>query len=434
MTLLTLPRRDDPTLSVVMVTYGGWEWVLKSLTALVERTDPVYEVILIDNDSPDGTGDRIRDEVKGATLVLNDRNAGFGPAANQGAGLASGRFLCFLNPDALVQPGWLPPMVDVLDSDPLAGAVVPQLVNLDGALQEAGSLVGFDGSTWALGNGDDPNDPQYRFRRYVDFGSAACLLMPRSLFLEIGGFHPAYVPAYCEDVDLCLTLAERGLRTVYEPRSVVRHARSASTDPERAQTLIERNRRILHHRWKDKLAQRPWLDDLPFYPHRIVAARDAEEVDRILLILDRVPSEDPRDPVSRFVYETAGLWPTARITLLANDGNGEVLEKEAQPLRDLGVEVITRVDDWQDWFARRRYHYSVVIVQESANVDRVSEVISETQPQSIRVEAEVLMPRDGSEQNDHEFRRSLIDAMSNLGIEPPEQEASGPRPAEAVLR
>jgi O-antigen biosynthesis protein len=431
MTMLSVPRAADPLVSVVMVTYGGWEWASKSLTALVEHTDPVYEVILVDNASPDGTGDRLRDEVQGVTLVLNDRNAGFGPGANQGAGLASGRFLCFLNPDALVQPGWLSPLVEVLENDPLAGAVVPRLINLDGTLQEAGSLVGFDGSTWALGNGEDPEDFQYRFRRYVDYGSAACLVTPRWLFLEVGGFHPAYVPAYCEDVDLCLTISARGLRTVYQPRSVIRHARSASTDPARAQRLIERNRRILHHRWKEKLALRPWLDDLPFYPHRIIAARDAEELDRILLILDRVPSEDPRDAVSRLVHEMAALWPTARITVMAVDSRDA--QRNAPSLLDRGVEVVTGVDDWEDWFARRRYHYTVAIVQGSENVERFSGVLSETQPQAVRAlfgaehrESEHFTLPHGPGQTDEEFRRSLIDAMAHLGTEPPEREKSVP--------
>src|SRR5918996_2681468 len=437
MTVLSMPRAADPLVSVVMVTYGGWEWAAKSLTALRESTDSVYEVILVDNESPDGTGQRLLDDVRGVTLVLNDRNGGFGPAANQGAGLASGRFLCFLNPDAFVQPGWLSPLVEVLERDPLAGAVVPRLVNLDGTLQEAGSLVGFDGSTWALGNGEDPEDFQYRFRRYVDYGSAACLVMPRLLFLEVGGFHPAFVPAYCEDVDLCLTISARGLRTVYQPRSVVRHARSASTDPARAQRLIERNRRILHHRWKEKLARRPWLDDLPFYPHRIIAARDAEELDRILLVLDRVPREDPRDPVSRLVHEMAALWPTARITVLATDGSDA--RDHAPGLLDRGVEVIAGETDVQDWFARRRYHYTVVIVQGLGNVERFTGVLDETQPQAARVHYAgeeqdgtlALLLGDGT-QSDQRFRRSLIDAMAHLGVEPPEPERIGLRLAEAT--
>jgi GT2 family glycosyltransferase len=424
MTVLAVPRAEEPVVSVVMVTYGGWDWPLRSLEALVEHTDPLYEVIAVDNDSPDETGKRLQ-EVEGITLVLNDHNAGFGPAANQGAELARGRFVCFLNPDAQVQPGWLPPLLEVLQTDPRAGAVVPRLLNMDGSLQEAGSLVGFDGSTWALGNGEDPEDFQYRFRRYVDFGSAACLLMSRSLFMDVGGFYPEYVPAYCEDVDLCLSIAETGLRTVYQPRSVVRHARSASTDPARAQTLIERNRRLLHHRWKEKLVRRPRLDDLPFYPHRIVAARDAEELDRILLVLDRVPPVDGDDTDARLVSEMASLWPTARITVLAADARE--VDEVAPQLLDRGIEIAIGSDDWPDWFARRRYHYSVVIVRGARNVERFGELLRQTQPQAawlLLAEerpgsepmgwAELRLGDDGAD-----FRRSLIEAMARVGVAPP---------------
>lgn len=409
MSLLVVPRAETPLVSVVMVTYGGYEWAAKSLTALVEHTDPVYEVILVDNASPDGTGERLRDEVQGATLVVNDQNVGFGPGANQGAGLASGKFLCFLNPDALVETGWLPPLLEVLEGDALAGAVVPRLLNLDGTLQEAGSVVGFDGSTWALGNGEDPEDFQYRFRRYADYGSAACLLVPRRLFLEIGGFHEAYVPAYCEDVDLCLSIRARGLRTVYQPRSVIRHARSASSDVARAQQLIERNRRILHHRWKEKLSQRPWLDDLPLYPHRIIAARDAEQLDRILVIADRVPPNDPSDPTSKLVYGMADLWPTARITVLAADPRNA--EENAAPLLDRGVELVTGVSDWEDWFLRRRYHYTVVVMAGTGDLQRFEELLSATQPQASRA---AFPSTDGPG-----YRRSLVDAMADVGVEPP---------------
>ena len=209
---------------------------------------------------------------------------------------------------------------------------------------------------------------------------------------------------------------------------MIRHARSASTDLARAQRLIERNRRILHQRWKEKLAQRPWLDDLPFYPHRIIAARDTEELDRILLILDRIPPQDPRDALSRLVHEMAALWPTARITVMAVDSRDA--ERNAPSLLDRGVEVLTGVDDWEDWFARRRYHYTVAIMQGSGNVERFSGVLSETQPQAVRAyygaehrEDEQFTLPHGPGQTDQEFRRSLIDAMAHLGTEPPE-----PRP------
>ena len=367
--MIPLPRVEHPRVTVVMVTYGGGDWPLHALEALAANTDPIYEVVVIDNTSPDGAGERVRTEAPGATVVLNETNAGFGPAANQGAVLARTPYLCFLNPDALVQPGWLPPLLETLEDDSRAVAAVPMLLNMDGTLQEAGSLVGFDGETWAYGHDEDPADPAYRFRRYVDYGSAACMLLERAAFDAAGGFDPGYQPAYCEDVDLCLTLAERGGRTVYEPRSTVRHQRAVSSDPARAQAMIERNRVRLFEKWQQVLTQRPWLSDIPFYPHRVIAARDAMCLDRVLVILDRVPAEHP---LLRALAE--GL-PGGRVTLLAAEGGDPGLWP------DLGVEVALGPRDWRAWLDLRPFHASVVIAPRDG-AGPLDEHLAETQPQA----------------------------------------------------
>lgn len=367
--MIRFPVAQQVDVTAVVVTYGGWDWATRALEALLECTGPVYEVVVIDNASPDGTGERLRAEVAGATVVLNDENIGFGPAANQGAALGTGRYLCFLNPDAIVEPGWLPPLLETLDADPRAAAAVPMLLNMDGTLQEAGSLVGFDGETWAYGHGDDPSDPAYRFRRYVDYGSAACMLVERAAFEVAGGFDPAYQPAYCEDVDLCLALAARGDRTVYEPRSRVRHARAASSDPARAQAMIERNRVRLFEKWQQVLTQRPWLSDIPFYPHRVIAARDAMCLDRVLVVLDRVPPEDD------FLRALAQGLPEGRVTLLATEGG------DSGPWPDRGVEVALGPRDWRAWLDLRPFHASVVIAPRDG-AGPLDEHLAETQPQA----------------------------------------------------
>ena len=139
--MIRFPSVARPDVSVVMVTYGGWEWVAKALRALAENTPPCYEVVIVDNASPDGTGQELERSVLGATIVRNDRNVGFGAGANQGALHAVGRYLFFLNSDAFPQPGWLPPLVELLDGDPRAGAAAPCLVEPDGTLQEAAGLL-----------------------------------------------------------------------------------------------------------------------------------------------------------------------------------------------------------------------------------------------------------------------------------------------------
>ena len=183
-------------------------------------------------------------------MLRNTRNLGFGPANNQGAAMARGRYLLLLNSDAWVRPGWLAPLVDVADADPGVAAVASKLLYPDARLQEAGSIVWRDARVRNYGDGDLPNKPEYLFRRTVDYASAACLLVRRSAFVAVGGFDPRFAPMYCEDVDLCLALAAGPGRVVYQPRSVVEHVRGASGSGGVQAARVERNRRLLRARWR----------------------------------------------------------------------------------------------------------------------------------------------------------------------------------------
>src|SRR5207245_426270 len=79
--------------------------------------------------------------IEGITLLRNPVNLGFGPAVNQAALHARAKYLLLLNTDALVRPGWLPPLRAILDAEPDVAAVAPRLLHLDGTVQEAGSIV-----------------------------------------------------------------------------------------------------------------------------------------------------------------------------------------------------------------------------------------------------------------------------------------------------
>jgi GT2 family glycosyltransferase len=376
---------DDPRVSVVIVTHGGWEVARRGLEALVRNTDLCFEVVIVDNASPDGTADRLRDEVDGAKLLFNDTNTGFGAACNQGAEAARGELLCFLNSDALVEPDWLPPLLETLQRDGV-GAAVPMLLNEDGTIQEAGSVIDSVGWAIALGGGDDPERFEYRFAREVDFGSAACMLVRRADFVDVGGFDEAYEPAYFEDVDLCFKLKERGLRTMYEPRSRVVHVRFGSGNWDAARELMTKNRHVFYRRWAGRLLERPRLLEVASMPRRLVAGRDAEALERFLVLDDRVPhtdrgSGDPR--MAALLTELSDLWPEARITLCATDGREA--ERYAGPLLAMGVEIVVPPVDWNLWFEHRRYHYSVAIVSRGQNWDRFDDLLRNTQPQALRV-------------------------------------------------
>jgi GT2 family glycosyltransferase/glycosyltransferase involved in cell wall biosynthesis len=369
-----------------MVTWGQAELALEALKALETRTPPCYEVILVDNGSPDGTGRRLAKEVGGATLVQLERNTGFGGGSNLGAMRARAPFLCFLNSDAVVQEGWLPPLLARLRSDPEIGAISPCILNQDGTLQEAGSHLKADGFTFAYGSGDDPDRPPYRFARDVDYASAVCLVVRRSAFLAVGGFDPIFHPAYFEDVDLCLDMGDRGLRTVYEPASRVVHVQHGSSSAQSARAQMERNREHLCRRWPRALRGRPAMIAPELHDGAAIACRDARAEDRVLLVDDRVPfrdrgSGDPRS--AALVTELARLWPRARVTLLAVQPH-EALRYD-EPLWASGVEVVWGVADWERWLEERQFHYSVVIISRPQNHERLDAALRRTQPQALRV-------------------------------------------------
>jgi GT2 family glycosyltransferase len=366
--VIRFPEVDRPDVTVVMVTHNRWDLARRALSLLAELTEPRYEVVIVDNASTDGTLAGL-DRMAGATILRNPANLGFGPANNQGAAMARGRYLLLLNSDAWVRAGWLAPLTEVADADDGVAAVAPKLLYPDGRLQEAGSILWRDARVRNYGDGDAPGRPEYLFRRTVDYASAACLLVRRSAFIAVGGFDPRFAPMYYEDVDLCLALAAGHGRVVYQPRSVVEHVRGASGTGGVKAAQVERNRRLLRARWRS-----------------VLAGRDAMACERVLVLTG--PRPDPRGTAEQrrlhdLIRAAAVRWPKARWTVASIDG-GPVPEPDE--LGDAGIEAVTGAGSWEDWLAGRRYHYGIVAVNDSRwGGGPLGAAIGATQPQAVQV-------------------------------------------------
>jgi O-antigen biosynthesis protein len=382
--VIRFPEVVRPDVTVVMLTYNRWDLTKEALRLLAESTEPRYEVVIVDNASTDGTLDELA-HVSGARILRNPRNLGFGPATNQGAAMARGRYLLLLNSDAWVRPGWLEPLIDVADADAGVEAVASKLLYPDGRLQEAGSIVWRDGRVRQYGDGDVPNRPEYNFRRTVDYASAACLLVRRSEFIAVGGFDPRFAPVYCEDVDLCLALAAGPGRVVYQPRSVVEHVRGASSTGGVQSARIERNRRLLRARWRAVLDRRP-PETWRLEPSAIAGGRDAMACERILVLTGPRPATAGTPKQRRLhalVDAAARRWPDARWTVASLDG-----EPVTKPddLGDAGIEAVTGAASWEGWLTGRRYHYGIVAIADSRwGEGSLGDLLNATQPQAVRV-------------------------------------------------
>ena len=218
-----------PELSIVIPVFNCLALTQACLTSLEEtigrRSD--FEVILVDNASTDGSADWLSTlPAPRYRLLRHAENLGYAAANNAGARLAQGRLLLLLNNDTVLMPGWLEPMRRVLARAEKAGVVGNiQREAESGLIDHIGILFTGDGVPFHAGKGTVA-PPAGEYQRWPAVTGACCLL-PRQLFLQLGGFDENFANGY-EDVDFCLRVRAQGLRCYAAHRSVIYHHVSAS--------------------------------------------------------------------------------------------------------------------------------------------------------------------------------------------------------------
>jgi GT2 family glycosyltransferase len=246
------------TVSVVVVTHDSREAIERSLPPLLDQLGEGDELIVVDNASGDRSAEAARRLAPAARVVDTGANLGYGGGCNAGAALAGGELIVFLNPDAVVRPGFRKaiarPLVDGRGWGAWQGLVTAE----DGrVVNSEGGVVHFTGIAWAGGAGrrldegsggaeaggpgERPAGGTVPLRpREVGFASGACLALPRERWRELGGF-PEEFFLYHEDVDLSLRLRLAGSGVGIEPAAVVDHDYEFAKGPAKWRQL-ERNR------------------------------------------------------------------------------------------------------------------------------------------------------------------------------------------------
>ncbi|MGA8535102.1 MAG: glycosyltransferase [Candidatus Tumulicola sp.] len=336
---VNFPKSAQPLVSVIVPAFNRWRYTNACLRALAGAQDPnvPMEVIVVDDASEDRTQELLTG-CNGIRTVRLERNAGFAAACNAGAAVAGGRYLHFLNNDAVVTGGWQRALVDTFSRDARVVAVVSQLRDPSGRLSEAGGVIWGDGRGWNYGRRRSPRDWRFRSVRDVDYGSAASLMVLTAAFQDAGGFDAAYAPAYYEDVDLCFRLRASGGRVVYQPESVVYHAEGASygsnVRPE-ARAAQERSCAVFTQRWHDQLKNhfRPEPLDADAAARRLVGNR------RIVVVDEHVPFTD-RDAGSRRAFYLMELLRQRGWQVIFASLDGNEYPPYAQALSTVGIDVV----------------------------------------------------------------------------------------------
>lgn len=285
------PVARAPLVSVIMLAWRLTDELLEALGALALEADERVEVIVVLNGALPAVQEAVAREVHGATVITAPYNVGYGGGCNRGASVARGAHLVFLSDDTKVAVGWLDAMLTAVAEHPEAGLVASVLVEPDGTIQEAGSRMLSDGTTIAYGAGRILAEvPEFLHDRPIDYGSGAALMIERDLFIALGGFDPAFYPAYYEDVDLAFRARAAGRPVILAANARVTHIGRASTGRGRYQRFAsDHGLAAFLDRWSKVLdaaprREAPITELCPVertMPHGVIRVSGLDEVDEL---------------------------------------------------------------------------------------------------------------------------------------------------------
>ena len=228
-------------LSIIIVNYNVTRLLRNCLNSIQQYVSDVdYEVIVMDNQSPDSSWKILIDEFPTVKFIENTANEGFAKANNKAAKLATGEYILLLNPDTEFEGNMMKEILDFADAQSNFGCLGVRLHDLEGRflLESKRSVPDVFNSfeklftPFSLKNkskkGYYRNDIAENDIAEVDAITGAFMLMKKNLYLEIEGLDEAYF-MYGEDIDLCYTLLRKGYKNWYFGKSSVLHIKGEST-------------------------------------------------------------------------------------------------------------------------------------------------------------------------------------------------------------
>jgi GT2 family glycosyltransferase/glycosyltransferase involved in cell wall biosynthesis len=370
---LSFELYGPPMLTVIMVLHNNLALTVAALASLRQNYQGDIELILVDSGSTDETRYLAR-YVHGAKLLRFDINLGFVRACNAALYSASAECILFLNNDVELAPGAVAAALARLRADRRIGAVGGKVIRTHGLLQEAGSIVWADGSTSGYLRDASPLAPEANYVRDVDFCSAVFLLVRTELLQQLEGFDEDFAPAYYEDADLCLRIAEAGYRIVYDPAVVVYHLEfGTSATTLAAEAHMARRQTIFRSKHTAALQSRAE----PSTATELFARSTGRGRGRILFVEDTVPL---RMIGSGFVRSNDIIRAMARlgyqVSVFPINGSRFDLAGVYVDMPDT-VEVLHDQDlgNFQAFLEARSGYYDIVWIARTHNLDKIAHLL-----------------------------------------------------------
>ncbi len=228
--------------SIIILNYNGNDFLEDCIDSIVKETHTPYEIIVVDNDSPDKSGEIFSKKYPLIKFVLNEKNVGVPEGLNIGIRNASGEFIVLLNNDLVVTSNWLENFFKAYEKTGEALYQPKSLKFKDPTILDGtGCMINIFGFGFARDKGIKDKG-QYNKQEEISYASGTCMFAPRKIFDEIGLFDPTFF-AYHEELDLGWRARIFGYKSYYVPDTIIHHHGSAhwKWGPQ-VFYLLERNR------------------------------------------------------------------------------------------------------------------------------------------------------------------------------------------------
>ncbi len=214
--------------SIIIVSYNVKDLLVKCIDSVNTFCKIKFEIIVIDNNSSDGSSEAVKSKYPEIVIIKNDFNAGFPAANNQGFRIANGKYIFMLNPDTEIIDDSISKLISCIDGEPKIAAIGPKLLNPDNSLQF--SAWRFPSITYIFAEMcyfDKFSKSKYYFDMdfnkpfVVDSLSGAALMFRKESLSNIGFLDENLF--WIEDVDFCYRIKKAGFKTLYFPQAHIIH-------------------------------------------------------------------------------------------------------------------------------------------------------------------------------------------------------------------
>jgi len=212
--------------SIIILNYNGTNFLKDCIDSIIRETHYPYEIIIVDNNSPDKSGEIFAKKYPDIKFILNENNVGVPEGLNIGIKNSTGNFIVLLNNDLILMPNWLEHFFKAYEQTGDALYHPKSLKFKDPTILDGtGGMINIFGFGFARDKGIKDNH-QHEKQEEVSYASGTCMFVPKKIFDKIGLFDSTFF-AYHEELDLGWRAKIFGFKSYYVPESIIHHYGSA---------------------------------------------------------------------------------------------------------------------------------------------------------------------------------------------------------------